>query len=121
MGFCYFVVLGLREFSWLFIPPVPFLFSFFPTFLDLISSWILSFQRQHLKTSNKQAAESERVPRVEVDFSLIAATKQLAAAHSASAASVASLRPTRTIEAHIHVPEEEIALGPACWFVFVQI
>lgn len=26
-----------------------------------------------------------------------------------------TIRPTREIEVHYHTPEEEIALGPACW------
>lgn len=52
-----------------------------------------------------QAVQAPSYERIETDFSLSAETAPLDQ----------SIRPTSPIEPRIHLPEEEIAFGPACW------
>ncbi|TMW63140.1 hypothetical protein Poli38472_002081 [Pythium oligandrum] len=60
--------------------------------------------RGSISSRSEQASALKTVlPTIHVDFSLCHDEEDLSAA------------PTRPIDLHYHVPEEEIALGPACW------
>ena len=50
-----------------------------------------------------QASKTERLPQIDIDFEFDTASWE----HSPPA--------SQKIDAHYHTPEEEIALGPACW------
>ncbi|KIL69432.1 hypothetical protein M378DRAFT_157693 [Amanita muscaria Koide BX008] len=63
-----------------------------------------------VSSRNMQAAEAERYYRVEVPFALSTGRfEQYAEENSAD------LVATKPVEVRYHKPEEEIALGPACW------
>ncbi|KAH9951184.1 glutamine-dependent NAD(+) synthetase with GAT domain-containing protein [Amylocystis lapponica] len=66
--------------------------------------------RSHRATSSRsmQAAEAERYQRVEVDFAL-------SEGKFGDTKDVRELTISPTYEVRYHRPEEEIALGPACW------
>ncbi|KII85887.1 hypothetical protein PLICRDRAFT_44308 [Plicaturopsis crispa FD-325 SS-3] len=68
--------------------------------------------RAHRASSSRsmQAAQSERYHRVEVPFSLSTGSfPEVYEEH------IVGLLRTRELEVRYHKPEEEIALGPACW------
>lgn len=50
-----------------------------------------------------QASKTEQLPQIDVDFALNPPQSE------------GTLRVTLKIDRHYHIPEEEIALGPACW------
>ena len=58
-------------------------------------------QRGAIVSRMNQASQSESVPRVDANFELTTTDYQLA--------------PSPPIDLHYHIPEEEIAYGPACW------
>ncbi|KAG8884093.1 glutamine-dependent NAD(+) synthetase [Tulasnella sp. 332] len=58
-----------------------------------------------IKSRAMQAAGAERYKRIEVPMALSGDTADL----------MPDLKVTKPIEVRYHVPEEEIALGPACW------
>ena len=62
-------------------------------------------QRASFNSRSAQAAKTERYTRIKIDISL-----------SPEGTGVKrNLYPTDPIEPHYHTPQEEIALGPACW------
>lgn len=68
--------------------------------------------RAHRATSSRsmQAASAERYHRVEVDFALTSGKFD-----EVREEDMVGLVGTKSIPARFHTPEEEIALGPACW------
>ncbi|KAF8967658.1 hypothetical protein BDZ97DRAFT_1903242 [Flammula alnicola] len=68
--------------------------------------------RAHRATSSRsmQAASSERYHRVEVDFALTSGKFD-----EVGEEDMVGLVGTKSIAVRYHTPEEEIALGPACW------
>ncbi|KAG6966608.1 hypothetical protein JG688_00006706 [Phytophthora aleatoria] len=61
--------------------------------------------RGSVSSRSEQASSLDTViPKIDVDFSLCHEEEDISIAH-----------PTPAIEVRYHVPEEEIALGPACW------
>lgn len=58
--------------------------------------------RDSMSSRSMQAAQVAPFPRVDVDFSLVVAD-------------ASTLRPCEALVPRVHLPEEEIALGPACW------
>ncbi|KAF9531775.1 hypothetical protein CPB83DRAFT_848706 [Crepidotus variabilis] len=68
--------------------------------------------RAHRATSSRsnQAAASERYHRVEVDFALTSGKFE-----EVKEEDMVGIISSKTIPVRFHTPEEEIALGPACW------
>jgi NAD+ synthase (glutamine-hydrolysing) len=62
-------------------------------------------QRASLNSRSAQAATVERYERILIDISL---SPEGTGVHR-------EMQPTDPMEPHYHTPEEEIALGPACW------
>ncbi|KAF6761593.1 hypothetical protein DFP72DRAFT_625720 [Ephemerocybe angulata] len=68
--------------------------------------------RAHRATSSRsmQAASAERYHRVEVPFNMTSGTLD-----DVDESADVGLASTRSFDVQYHTPEEEIALGPACW------
>ncbi|CAK5267570.1 unnamed protein product [Mycena citricolor] len=82
--------------------------------VEVISATIdIEDVRAHRAKSSRsmQAASAERYHRVEVDFALTSGKFDIVAEEDMAGL----LTYSRPYEVKYHIPEEEIALGPACW------